>query len=160
MKLELKFSSFLKLFVVGTLSLLQIISIVLHVRNGSTVHWAVAFIPLWILNMMILFYMLNWALTKYKTGDQETSWTVVILLFTLFVCSTIFEVLLSVNLTHPGTYSVVNVYIPLILFTVILIVSPIIYKFLACALEDSNFEDKKFGKHRTEEADYSSVVGE
>ncbi len=113
-----------KLSFIGGLLLAQIMAIILQIQGGSLVNWAVVFIPLWILDLVIALGLCHWGLKKYKDKNHSVSTLLLLIIFGLLIVAIVFESLLSVQLTHPHTYSILGLYSPILSILILIIIGP------------------------------------
>ncbi len=93
--------------------LIQLLVIVFRLKTEPDYHWWITFIPLWIWNGTLLFFI-GWCAnnTSKREGDYF-SWEVFAMAI-FAACSITFEILLSIELTKPGSISVIIITLPLI----------------------------------------------
>lgn len=106
--------------------LCQIIGIIFQYKGGESVHWAVVFIPLWILELVLLLTIIIFIVKTTIQQDKSRGWATIMLLFFVFAASTVFFILLSINLTYPGTYTPMQMWSPLFALLSLIIIYPLI----------------------------------
>lgn len=109
-----KRKEYVALSLVAVVFICQVIGIVLNVQGGNKTHWAVIFIPLWILEGAFLGFIIY--VIYQIVVRKNTSWTVrfVILIIMTFAASLVFLILLSIQLSHPGKYKAISLYSPVL----------------------------------------------
>jgi hypothetical protein len=119
-------NDFIVLSFVSVVLILQTMAIVLQLNGGQIVHWAVAFIPLWLLEFILLYYIASLLIKKGLRHATVVRWDFVVMLIVLFIGSLVFLILLSIQLTHPLRFKAISLYSPILTILIIYALYPVV----------------------------------
>ncbi len=112
--------------IISVVLLCQVIGVVFQYKGGQVTHWAVVFIPLWILELVLFLTILVFIVKVTAQGDKRWGWATIMLLFFVFSGTLVFFILLSINLTYPSTYTVVQMWSPMFALLSLIIIYPLL----------------------------------
>jgi hypothetical protein len=102
-----------KIAVTALFLIVQFILIPLKMNGTIGGHWAITFIPLWLLYLLGLLMIARAIVNRLTRVGHQCSWLDIVINGVIVVAFSIFTALVSVQLSFPNTYPVLGLFAPL-----------------------------------------------